>query len=1020
MRMRACAYCALVVASLAAAVVAGGVHVRESAERLVLGNGLIALTLDRSGGQVRLASVSDCRDASTAFADEGFLLVLDGAREVAATACRVVSAGAEKLADGEGRIAIVWRHDSLGLEARAVYSLAKGDFFARRTLAVRNATGTRALTLTQAQVERLGTKLALELGGKGQPVFVGGGVFLGLEYPAGYNLVEKGRVRLCHYPGKTLGKEFLELKSEVIGVAGRRSLEDAFAEYVRRIRVPPRSFVLYNSWYDIRRAEMSNEVFIARFDDLRKLLTDGYGVKLDSLVVDDGYQDKQSIWKTDRSIVPNDFGKLADHLRAHGSHFGLWMPLTPSSHSLDTAWGSTHGYEVTGAGDRYCVSGPRYNRALRDIIAHHVKAFGLNYYKHDFNSFACAAAGHGHLPEAACGYEANVDAYMGILRHTRKLNPDVFINVTGGMWLSPWWLTVADTVWRGGSDTGREGVVPYVERRDDSMTYVDGVLWDRFVKERRQFPPSALMTHGIIYGRRAMLGGKDEPLHRWAEHVVGYLAPGLMMKELYITPSILSDGQWAALGPALAWAEQEKDVLVETKMTHGSPHRGEVYGYRHVKGGRLLWFVRNPSMHPQTIELAIADAIGGRPAAVEITYPYRMTLATQRTMALEVPPCQTMVVEARRDKPARSLCLAGCRHAIVRRGKRQAIYDLIGIPGTKASVRLESPARIRSATLDGQPLPRVRGRRATLDVAFAGAQEACTVTDKSPDKSGNRNCVVVTVPRGVSDARLAVLCEKVGNVVPMGGFVVNGKAARPRVVHGQGWRLFYVPLGQGTTEVAWDVPLAKRPSRAFAPTTMTVSAWLLARHSLGRHRLVLTLDGDLPDVKCLPTPFAEVNPTCVNVHKPRVVRTVAPEAVGAIAKGDLAKLKAAMLRIEVFDVNGGEKYGNKPMLLNGANIGILPPNTRHHSKWQEKLVAIPKDTLSALKAINHLVLTNPTGDPYKVRGIALAVQLADGTWVETARDTTIHCSVTGGWLYFGGKPFKNKKSAPIPLALPVR
>jgi len=1020
MKMRACVCGVVVFVAQAMAALAGPVQVRETPTRLALGNDLIALTLDRVGTQVRLASVSDRRGGSATFADEGFLFVLDDDHEIAATACRVVSVEAEKLDDGSGRLTVVWRHAALGLEARAVTTLAKGDFFARRTLAVRNATGKRALTLKQAQVERLGTDLALELGGRGQPVFVGGKVFLGLEHPVGYNLAEKGRVRLFHYPGTALGKQFVALKSEVIGIAGGRSLENAFAAYLRGIRVPPRSFVLYNSWYDIRRDEMSNDAFIATYDALHRLLTVPYGVTLDSLVVDDGYQDKQSIWKTDKSILPNDFQKLADYLRAHGSHFGLWMPLTPSSHSLDTKWGSEHGYELTNAGNRYCVSAPRYNRALRDIITHHVEAFGLNYYKHDFNSFTCSAPGHGHLPNAACGTEANVDAYMGILRHTRKLNPNAFINVTGGMWLSPWWLTVADTVWRGGSDTGREGVVPYIERRDDSMSYVDGVLWNRFVRERCQFPPSALMTHGIIYGRRAMLGGKDEPLDRWTEHVVGYLAPGLMMKELYITPTILSDGQWSTLGPALAWADQETDILVRTKMTHGNPHLGEAYGYRHAKGGRLIWFVRNPSMHTRTVQLAIADAIGGRPASVETIYPYRMVHKPQRTMALDVPPYQTMVVEASCGKPTRLPRITGCRHAIVSRDTKQITYDLIGTPGTTASVRVDSPVRIRSASLDGKPLPRVRGRRATLDVAFAGAAGKCTIADKSPDQRGNRNRIVVTVPPHVSNARLAVLCDKVNNVVPMGGFKVNGKPTRPRIVRGQGWRFFYVPLAQGTTEVAWDVPMAKRPSRAFAPREMTVSAWLFARHSLDRHRLVLTLDGNLPDVKCLPTPFAEVDPTCVNVQKPRVVRTVAPEALGAIATGDLAKLKAALLRIEVFDVNGGDKYGNKPMLLNGANIGIVPPNTRHGGKWQEKFVKIPKDKLRLLKATNHLVLTNPTGDPYKVKGIALAVQLADGTWVETPRDTTIHCSVTGGWLYFGGTPFKNKKSAPIPLALPVR
>ena len=56
MTMRAWVCCALALAGQAAAVLAGDAYVMESRGRFVLGNGQIALTLDRSGGQVRLSS----------------------------------------------------------------------------------------------------------------------------------------------------------------------------------------------------------------------------------------------------------------------------------------------------------------------------------------------------------------------------------------------------------------------------------------------------------------------------------------------------------------------------------------------------------------------------------------------------------------------------------------------------------------------------------------------------------------------------------------------------------------------------------------------------------------------------------------------------------------------------------------------------------------------------------------------------------------------------------------------------
>ena len=327
-----------------------------------------------------------------------------------------------------------------------------------------------APTLVVARLERLKTTALCELGGRGQPVFVGGRAFLGLEYPAARNHVADAAIDLHHFPGKRLNKQWLELKPEVLGVRGNRTLGAAFAGYFEDVRISPRTFVHYNGWYDFRRDNMSTKGFIATFESLRGQLVERYGVPMHSFVIDDQYQNKQSIWETDPEVLPDGFGPLATYLQARGSALGLWMPLTPNRHNLDLDWGRRNGYEVTDTGGNYCVSAPGFNAALRDTVRRHIRTLGVNYYKHDFNCFNCRAAGHGHLSTQEHGFEANVDAYIGVMTYARSLKPDIFLNVTGGMWLSPWWLMFADTVWRGGGDTGRGGVVPYVQRRDDTMS----------------------------------------------------------------------------------------------------------------------------------------------------------------------------------------------------------------------------------------------------------------------------------------------------------------------------------------------------------------------------------------------------------------------------------------------------------------------------------------------------------------------------------------------------------------------
>jgi len=297
--------------------------------------------------------------------------------------------------------------------------------------------------------------------------------------------------------------------------------------------------------------------------------------------------------------------------------------------------------------------------------------------------------------------------------------------------------------------------------------------------------------------------------------------------------------------------------------------------------------------------------------------------------------------------------------------------------------------------------------------------ETCHARDISEDSQGNRNTIEVTVPPCVSEAQLAVLCEKVMNAVPMGGFTVNGKPVKPKVVRGEGWRFFLVPLKPGVSKVGYEIPLVRHARMPFAPKEMTVSSWLFVRQELPTRRLVLAFAADAPREDHLPTPFGNVNPYCVPVQKRRVVRTLTPDADSRIAAADLATIKAAKLHVNTFGVNGEEKYRNKPIQLNGVDIGILPPNRPAGDRWQEQTLDIPKDKLNLIKLTNAVVLTNPVGDAFKIGDVGLAVQLPDGTWTETNLDTRIHCSI-GGWPHSEGQTFTANRSDEIVLAFPTK
>jgi len=75
-----------------------------------------------------------------------------------------------------------------------------------------------------------------------------------------------------------------------------------------------------------------------------------------------------------------------------------------------------------------------------------------------------------------------------MLGKLRAQDPKVFLNITTSIWLSPWWLRYADTVWMGGADSGYLPSVPTLAPRQSAVSYRDSVLYDDFVTHKAQFP----------------------------------------------------------------------------------------------------------------------------------------------------------------------------------------------------------------------------------------------------------------------------------------------------------------------------------------------------------------------------------------------------------------------------------------------------------------------------------------------------------------------------------------------------
>jgi hypothetical protein len=522
------------------------------------------------------------------------------------------------------------------LEVQLTYRLAPGDFFVRRRLEVRDPKATLHYLEAVWPVDGIlaGKPEVIKDGGFGQPVALrlesGTGAFAGLEYPAADNRLGRGpdgRVRLgCGQEiGERIGPDGIASDWVVLAVTPDARVKHWFFHYLDRVRVAPlRPYMLYNSWYDLRAPEMApdpaavmNEANVLRIVELfQKNMTDKYGLRLDAFVLDDGWDVYRSDWALRTEQFPRGLKPVADALRPAGTTLGLWFGPTGgySKRAWRLEWMRAHGYEIVG--DQLCVAGTHYHDLLKRRTGEFVDRDGVGYFKWDGIQFACSEPGHGH-PVGIHSRRAVLAAVADLAANVRGKNPDMFLNITSGTWLSPWWLRFANQIWMGGEDYGYADV-PSISRRDAAITYRDAVLQEDFHEYDFWFPVANLMTHGIIKGRLEKLGGEADPLDKFTDDVLLYFARGVSMYEFYISPDLLSEGEWRAIAESARWARDRFPVLRETEMVGGRPLAGEPYGYVHYAGRRGVIAVRNPYVAPARLRLTLTPEQGLDPDATDL------------------------------------------------------------------------------------------------------------------------------------------------------------------------------------------------------------------------------------------------------------------------------------------------------------------------------------------------------------------------------------------------------------------
>ena len=723
------------------------------------------------------------------------------------------------------------------LRLALVYRLEPGRWWVKRRLEVSDANGPRHfLRAILPLAERLqGAFSVLKDGGFGQPLALagsGGGAFFGLEYPAADNRLQAAaggvEVRCGQEIGERVGPLPIVSDWTVVALTPDERVKYWFFEYLDSVRVAPlRPYTLYNSWYDLRSPvypkiapeHVMNEANVRRIIGLlRANMVEKHGIRLDAFVLDDGWDVYAGDWELRRDMFPAGLRPIADELAGTGTRLGIWFGPTGgySFRKERLAWMTAHGYEAVG--DQLCLAGTNYHALFKNRALDFVSSDGVGYFKWDGIQFSCSEPGHGHAVDVY-SRRAVMEAVADLCRSARAADPGMFLNVTSGTWLSPWWLRFADQVWMGGEDYGWSDV-PSLSPRDAAITYRDSVLYDDFRDQGLWFPVANLMTHGIIKGRLQMLGGEEEPLEKFTDETVMYAARGVSMYELYVSPDLLSEGEWAAMAGALRWARDRFGLLRRTEMVGGDPRKGEPYGYVHAGGSRAIVVARNPLIEPQALKLKLGPELGlggkAERLVLERVYPARFIdprlRAPGEELEIALDGFETAIYELFPLEEARRPLPAGVLFSVTKDGSaaRYALsyYGVKNPPGM----------------LNDWPFP------ASWRMTLSGASTGIGSGQMLAAKAGQAACTV-EVPASAREPRIAWLLrpdeKSAGAPLPAARLFIDGiEAGRGGNAQENAWSWTAAALTAGTHRVE----LRLEPA-AGGSWSGKASAWLLGREA---------------------------------------------------------------------------------------------------------------------------------------------------------------------------------------------
>ncbi len=431
--------------------------------------------------------------------------------------------------------------------------------------------------------------------------------------------------------------------TSVIGLFAPGQKRRSFLAYIERERaVPYRPFVHYNDWYEIGirvhdhqdpKKRTSEAMWMKLLDTWHKELFIKRRTKIDGFVIDDGWDDFNSLWDFHCGF-PSGFSRIAKKARRLGAGIGTWLgPVGgygSSKRMRLNYWNSKHPRNKI---DNFQLSNAEYFDAFVGRCTQMIKDYNMRYFKFDGISTKFHAKGPENIEDA--------EGIINVIRALRQAKPDVFINATVGTWASPFWYMHADSTWRQENDFDQMGNAG--DPRDRWITYRDRLVHEVYVQGAPLCPLNSLMTHGTMITKNGPPHIMSRAPENCRKEIRMAFGCGSALQEIYADHDLLNQNGgvlWDELAANIAWVRRNADVLPDVHWVGGNPWDGQdgaIYGYAAWNNKKATLTLRNSSAREKTLRTTLREVLDV-PPGIKGTVEWRNSFEDQRELGLTNGP----------------------------------------------------------------------------------------------------------------------------------------------------------------------------------------------------------------------------------------------------------------------------------------------------------------------------------------------------------------------------------------------